>query len=216
MIPGAGGQAWTWYRVVAELERLGHRAIAVDLPAEDATAGLATYADTVIRAAGSLHGVCLAAASLGAFTAPLVLGPLQPVAVVLLNAMIPVPGETPGEWWSHVGAEEARVEAALQHGYPAELDPQTYFLHDVPPDVLADAPAPRVQSDGPFSDPCEFDEWPVGVTVLAGEDDRFFPPSLQRRLARERLKREAVMVPGGHLAALSHPAEVAQAMVATL
>ncbi|MGY1653364.1 alpha/beta fold hydrolase [Geodermatophilus sp. SYSU D01119] len=45
--------------------------------------------------------------------------------------------------------------------------------------------------------------------VLAGRDDRFFPPALQRRVARERLGLEVGEVAGGHLCALSRPAELA-------
>jgi pimeloyl-ACP methyl ester carboxylesterase len=44
---------------------------------------------------------------------------------------------------------------------------------------------------------------------VTGRDDRFFPPELQQRLARERLGIDPVIVPGGHLAALSHPGELA-------
>jgi len=44
---------------------------------------------------------------------------------------------------------------------------------------------------------------------LAGLDDRFFPLELQQRVARKRLGIDPVIVPGGHLAALSHPAELA-------
>lgn len=40
LIPGAGGAAWYWHRVVPLIERAGHEAIAVDLPAEDESAGL--------------------------------------------------------------------------------------------------------------------------------------------------------------------------------
>jgi pimeloyl-ACP methyl ester carboxylesterase len=32
LIPGAGGSAWYWHRVVPELEARGHDAVAVDLP----------------------------------------------------------------------------------------------------------------------------------------------------------------------------------------
>ena len=32
LIPGAGGVAWYWHRVVLELEARGHEAVAVDLP----------------------------------------------------------------------------------------------------------------------------------------------------------------------------------------
>jgi pimeloyl-ACP methyl ester carboxylesterase len=50
--------------------------------------------------------------------------------------------------------------------------------------------------------------------VIAGRDDRFFPAEFQHRLARERLGVEAVEIPGGHLAALSHPAELADRLEA--
>ena len=35
MIPGAGGQAWVWHLVEADLRRRGYDAFAVDLPAAD-------------------------------------------------------------------------------------------------------------------------------------------------------------------------------------
>jgi pimeloyl-ACP methyl ester carboxylesterase len=45
--------------------------------------------------------------------------------------------------------------------------------------------------------------------VIAGRDDRFFPLEFQRRVARDRLGLDVDVVPGGHLAAMSHPAELA-------
>ena len=56
LVPGAGGSAWYWHRLVAELERRGHDAVAVDLPADDESAGLAAYADTVVAAVGDRAG----------------------------------------------------------------------------------------------------------------------------------------------------------------
>jgi pimeloyl-ACP methyl ester carboxylesterase len=40
LIPGAGGMAWYWHRVVALLEQAQREAIAVDLPGDDESAGL--------------------------------------------------------------------------------------------------------------------------------------------------------------------------------
>ena len=40
LIPGAGGDAWYWHRVVPELEARGHDVVAVDLPAADEFGGL--------------------------------------------------------------------------------------------------------------------------------------------------------------------------------
>ena len=52
LIPGAGGRAWYWHRLVPELRARGHDVVAVQLPADDDTAGLAEYADTVCDVIG--------------------------------------------------------------------------------------------------------------------------------------------------------------------
>ena len=53
LIPGAGGSAWYWHLLVAELAARGFDAVAVDLPAGDESAGLEEYADAVVHALGS-------------------------------------------------------------------------------------------------------------------------------------------------------------------
>jgi pimeloyl-ACP methyl ester carboxylesterase len=214
LIPGASGRAWYWHLVTPRLTGFGHRATAVELPADDDTMGLSDYAQAVLEAAGMARGVVVVAASLGAFTAPLVVEPLEASAVVLVNPMIPRPGETPADWWASTGVLEARVERAVTLGYPVEFDPQTYLVHDVPSDVLATATPKGEQSQRPFRDPCTFATWPAAVTVIAGGDDRFFPVEFQRELARTRLGVEPVVVPGGHLAALSQPAALTAAILA--
>ena len=55
-----------------------------------------------------------------------------------------------------------------------------------------------------------FTAWPaIGIRVLVGQDDRFFPVGLQRRVARDRLGIEADVIPGGHLLPLVQPRLVA-------
>jgi hypothetical protein len=51
--------------------------------------------------------------------------------VVLLNAMIPAPGERAADWGQHTGAHDVRRAAARAGGYPDGDDLQTYFLHAV-------------------------------------------------------------------------------------
>lgn len=218
LIPGAGGRAWYWHLVEPRLAERGHRAIAVELPADDDTKGLSDYAQAVLDAVGTAGEgtageVVIAAASLGAFTAPPVVGPLQPAAVVLVNPMIPVPGEAPAAWWGDTGAVEARRARASRLGYSVEFDPGTYMFHDVPPEVLATATAKGEQSQRPFRDPCTFTAWPAATTVISAEDDRFFPLEFQQRLARERLGVEPQVVPGGHLVALGQPNELTTAIL---
>ena len=211
LIPGAGGAAWYWHRVLPLLQEAGHAAIAVDLPGDDGTAGLPEYARLVVGAIGGRDDAVLVAQSLGGFTAPLVAAAVPVRALVLVNAMIPVPGETPGAWWGNTGSGQARAAAAEQGGYGTDFDESVYFLHDVPPEVVATgAPHQRPEADAVFGSVCDFGAWPaVPIRVVAGADDRFFPVEFQRRVARDRLGVEADVLPGGHLIALTQPARLA-------
>lgn len=215
LIPGAGGVAWYWHRVVPLFEAAGHEAIAVDLPGDDEHAGLAAYADIVIKAIGDRRAV-LVAQSLGGFTAPLVCERVPVESLVLVNAMIPVPGETAGAWWANTGSTEAREAAAGRAGYSQEFDIPTYFLHDVPPEVLKDGEKhQRPEAEVVFGEPCRFKEWPrVPIRVIASRDDRFFPIEFQRQVARDRLHLEVEEVPGGHLVALSNPEGLVRQLLA--
>ena len=210
LVPGAGGEAWYWHRVVPELRARGHEAVAVGLPGSDESAGLPEYADAVVAATGGRRDAVVVAQSMGGFTAPVACARAPVRLLVLVNAMIPLPGETPGDWWNDVGWEPARVAAARAGGYPAEFDLDTYFLHDVPAEVVAAGEGHGyAEADIAFGQPCAIDRWPdVPTRVLAGRDDRFFPLEFQRRVARERLGAEVEQVPGGHLVALSRPAEL--------
>jgi pimeloyl-ACP methyl ester carboxylesterase len=211
LIPGAGGAAWYWHRVVPLLQQAGHQPTAVDLPGDDEAAGLPEYTDLVLSAIGSRDDVILVAQSLGGFTAPLVAAKAPLRAVVLVNAMIPSPGETPGAWWASTGWLEARVAAAERGGYGTEFDEAAYFLHDVPPEVVASgARHQRPEASAVFGSACDFGSWPaVPIRVVAGRDDRFFPVGFQQEVARDRLGVEPDVLPGGHLIALAQPSALA-------
>jgi pimeloyl-ACP methyl ester carboxylesterase len=84
----------------------------VDLPGDDETAGIREYADLVVRAAEDGDEVVLVAQSMGGFTAPLVCERIPVAGLTFVNAMIPVPRETAGEWWANVDALAERERAA--------------------------------------------------------------------------------------------------------
>jgi pimeloyl-ACP methyl ester carboxylesterase len=216
LIPGAGGVAWYWSRVVPLLEAAGHRAIAVDLPGADEAAGLLEYATLAADAVSGVGEVNVVAQSLGGFTAPLVCERVAVAELVFVNAMIPVPGETAGQWGDAVDSSQARLQAADEGGYGREFDLETYFLHDVPPEIAAEGePFQRPEADIAFEQPCAFERWPdVPIRVLAGADDRLFPAAFQRRVARDRLGVDADVLPGGHLIALADPRGVADYLLA--
>jgi pimeloyl-ACP methyl ester carboxylesterase len=214
LIPGAGGSATYWYRLVEELSQRGREAIAVDLPAADDSAGLEDYADAVVAAVGDRNRIVLVAQSMGGFTAPLVCDRVPVELLVLLNAMVPAPGEPPGQWWENTGQPAAAAAYAASEGRPsgAAFDPLVEFFHDVPDKVRAVVfaePEP-VQSGTPFEKAWSLEKWPdVPTRFLQGRDDRFLPLEFQRRVVRERLGIAVDEMPGGHLLALRRPRELA-------
>jgi pimeloyl-ACP methyl ester carboxylesterase len=216
LIPGAGGVAWFWHRVTPLLRAAGHTAIAVDLPGDDPDAGLFEYADLIAQAGNGHPDLMLVAQSMGAFAALPACALLPVRGLVLLNAMLPAPGETASAWGENTGAGHARTTAARANGYTEEFELETYFLHDVAPEVAAAGePYQRPEADIAFEQPCPFERWPeIETTVLAGRDDRLFPIDFQRRVARERIGAEIQPLPGGHLNALSEPDAVAGALLA--
>lgn len=221
LIPGAGGDAWYWHLLEAELRGRGREVVAVDLPAHDDSAGLAEYANAVVDAISDRTGLVLVAQSLGGLTAPLVCGRVPVDLLVMLNAMVPSPGETPGEWWANTGHATARAEQAARDGRDLDAgeDLRDTFFHDVSSGVVAEAwerGEPR-QSGAPLAWPWPLTEWPdVPTRFLQGRDDRFFPVEFQRRVVRERLGITPDEMDGGHLVALSRPKELADRLEAYL
>jgi pimeloyl-ACP methyl ester carboxylesterase len=235
LVPGAGGRSWYWHRVVPLLRSRGHRAVAVDLPADDDSAGPRDYAEAVVAAAaplvkgtgGSTEGVggstgaadggplVVVAQSMGGLVAPLVCDRLPVRLLVLVNAMIPMPGETGGAYWANTGQPAAQRSAAERAGRLSPGDPDedgiTVFLHDLPEEVRAQAMAdPPTQSGTPFGEPWPLAAWPdVPVRAVVGRDDRLFPPAYQRRVLAERLGVVPDEIPGGHLLALACPQALA-------
>jgi pimeloyl-ACP methyl ester carboxylesterase len=210
LIPGAGGDGRYWYLVARRLQAKGHDAVSVSLPAGDDSAGWKEYADVVVDAVGDRGGVVVVAQSLGGFSAPLVCERVQADGLVLLNAMIPVAGETGEAWWSNTGQGDAMRDHLIGLGLPPEdaEDDDVVYFHDVPAEVREEAfgHGEPQQSWTPMTEPWPLDAWPdVPTRVLVGRDDRLFPAAFQRRVARERLGVEVDEIAGGHLLALSEP-----------
>jgi pimeloyl-ACP methyl ester carboxylesterase len=218
LVPGAGGDAWYWHRLAPALRERGHDAVAVALPAEDDSAGWSEYADVIVDAIGDRPEPVLVAQSLGGFSAPLAATRKAVEQIVLLNAMIPEPGETGEAWWSNTGQREAQLEYLATIGVTPEeaSDDRVLYFHDVPPDVVEEAErrGDPGQSWTPMAQPWPMNAWPATPTrVLVARDDRLFPEAFQRRVARERLGIEAETIPGGHLVPLADPEGVADHLI---
>jgi pimeloyl-ACP methyl ester carboxylesterase len=217
LIHGAASDSWYWHLVVPELRARGHDVVAPDLPCDDDSAGLSEYADAVVDAIGDRTDLVVVAQSLGGFTAPLVCERLPVDLMVLVAAMLPQPGERPGDWWANTGFEQARREQAERDGRAIDGDVMVDFFHDVPPQVVAEAFArgERDQSGTPMEKPWALAAWPgVPTRFLLCRDDRFFPAEFMRRVVRERLGITPDEMDGGHLPALAHPQELVERLEA--
>jgi pimeloyl-ACP methyl ester carboxylesterase len=213
LLHGAGSDSWYWHLVAPMLRARGHQVVAPDLPCDDDTAGLSEYADAVVDAIGGRDNLIVVAQSLAGFTAPLVCDRLPVRLLVMLAAMTPTPGESPGDWWANTGHEQALKEQEQRDGRRAdgEFDVREVFFHDVPEQVTLSAFARGVrrQSATPFGAAWPLDAWPEVPTVfLLCRDDRMFPAPFQRRVVAERLGIVPDEMDGGHLPALARPAEL--------
>jgi pimeloyl-ACP methyl ester carboxylesterase len=211
-IHGGGGSAWEWHLVAEELRERGHDVVAVDLPIEDESAGWSEYADSVVEAVGDrTDELVVVAHSLGGFTGPLVCARVPAAVLVLVAGMIPSPGETGQEWWVNTGWQEAAREQERHDDSPIAV-----FLHDVPPDLAAEAlKRERRQAGTPMLEPWPLEAWPdVPTKYLLCRDDRMFPAEWTRRHVRERLGITPDEIDGGHCIALSRPKELASRLEA--
>ncbi len=203
LIHGAASDSRDWQLVRPILESLGHRVVAPDLPCDDDSAGLEEYRDAVISSLADRTNLVVVGHSFGGFTAPLVCQRVGAELLVLVNGMIPAPGESPGEWWANTGWSGRSAET--------EEEMTEVFLHDVSPELARDALTRRKDQSGtPFENAWPLDAWPqVPTKVLIGQDDRFLPAQFQRQIVHARLHVVPDEMCGGHLVALSQPQELA-------
>jgi pimeloyl-ACP methyl ester carboxylesterase len=202
-IHGAYDVGWYWHLVERELRQRGHRTVAPDLPIEDDNATLIDNAQAVLDAIEGIHDggeLIVVAQSWGGYVAPIVADRAKADRLVLVAPMIPKPGETDAQMWEATG-----------WAYPGEQSGDLFY-HDVDPKLAAEARSrERGQSEATGREPWPLDAWPdVSTRVLVGRDDRLFPADFQRRIARERLAIAADEIEGGHLVALSRPAELVE------
>ena len=220
LVHGAGDAGWYWHLTEAELRARGHETAAPDLPCDDGTASLDDYAATVAAAAAGRRDLVIVGQSYGAFTATLAASQLPARLLVLLAGMIPVPGQSPAQWWDNAGYRQAAEEqATLDGGKTGHDDPLVCFYNGVPRPLAEEAlrRGGRGESAKVWDTPWPLGTWPdVPTKFIVCKDDHFFPAAFMRRLARQRLGAVPDEVPGCHCAALSNPRELVGLLVSYL
>ena len=219
-VHGAGDVGWYWHLTEAELRARGHQTIAPDLPCDNATASLDDYVGAVAGAVAGRPDVVIVGQSYGAFTATLAASRLSARLLVLLAGMIPVSGESPGQWWSNTGYQQAVEEQAKRDGgKTGNDDPFISYYNGVPRPLAEEAMrrGGRGESTTVWNTPWPLEAWPdVPTKFILCTSDRAFPAAFMRRQAQERLGTVADEVPGCHCAALSNPKELTSLLVSYL
>jgi pimeloyl-ACP methyl ester carboxylesterase len=220
LVHGAWHGAWCWARLAPELERRGHRTVAVDLPCDDPAATFADYADGVVRALDETdEDVVVVGHSLGGMSIPLVAARRPVRALVYVCALVPIPGASM--------ADQLRAEPdTFVPGYEAGLAPpdesrarrwadfavawETMYGDCKEADARWAFERLRPQATGAYRVPCPLGALPpVPSRYVVCAEDRVVDPGRGRRAAAERLGVAPVELPGSHSPYLSRPAALA-------
>lgn len=221
LVHGAWHSGWHWHPLVAELTRRGHRAVAVDLPCEDPAAGAAEYAAQVTAALDGIDGdVVLVAHSLGGLTAPVV-AQRRPVSrLVLVAALLPVPGRSLDEQAEAFAGAPPMLLPGLGAGQVGHDDGSSSWqpeaavpvlFPDSPPDLAAEAATRlRRQCWRVSQERTPLDHWPdVPTEYVLCAGDGVVNPAWSRWAAVELLGSLPRELPGDHSPFLSRPADLA-------
>ncbi len=218
LVHGSYHGAWCWEPLIPELEQLGHRPIAVDLPISDPKLGADAYADAVVAAAAELPDPLVVGHSMAGVVVPLV-AERRPVAgLVFLASLLPEPGRSVNEQratepidgrfqpttaeWTDLGDDVWLIGPTTA---------REIFFHDAADEVASWAVARlRPQSYRVMNEPSPLGRWPdVPRAYVVCADDHATNPAWGRGAARDRLGVEPIEIAGGHSPFLTRPAELA-------
>jgi pimeloyl-ACP methyl ester carboxylesterase len=155
---------------------------------------------------GGAGAVCpvIVAHSFGGFSASLAAARLPTRLLVYASAMIPSAAEKGEDWFAHTGWQVTAEDFGA------------LFYSDIQPREEASV-FERRQSATPGSQPWPLSGLPrVPTRAVIFADDRFFSAEFMRGVILDRLGIEADTVPGGHMAMISHPDELASLLASYL
>lgn len=215
LVHGGLAGAWCWERFAPELERLGARSVAMDLPIEDPAATLDDYADAV---EGSIRGLArpwLVGHSMGGLVIPRVALRRPVGGLIFLCAGFPPTNEAqerenqeardPGNAAHFVHDGAGRITLTFEG---AAHD----FFGDCDPELQRWAYARfRPQGTAAFGAYAPIPRYPeVPMHALCASDDRIVLHERHVALVRRRIGVEPVELPGGHCPFLSRPRALAE------
>ncbi|MEA5564380.1 MULTISPECIES: alpha/beta hydrolase [unclassified Anabaena] len=232
LVHGAFQGAWCWDLLVPYLESQGHKTLTMDLPIEDTSATLSDFADAVIQVMPKTDDdIVLVGHSMAGTIIPLVAEAVKVRQLVFVAALIPYPGISTLDQFSHHLDSDTLKSLNYQPKDPSQLEqfysePSMYeptalgkdfsdeavlidlFLHDCPPDVAQWAIS-KNRSQQSLAYIYEINPLKALPSVerkyIVCTKDRIISPAWSRYAARKRLGVDAIELPSGHCPHLSCP-----------
>ncbi|MBH8563097.1 alpha/beta hydrolase [Nostoc sp. CENA67] len=232
LVHGAFQGTWCWDLLIPYLDAQGHKTLAMDLPIENASATLSQFADTVIQALPNTDDdIVLVGHSMAGTIIPLVAEAVKVRQLVFVAALIPYPGISTLDQFSHSLDSDTlksfnyqpKEPSILQqfHNEPDMFEPgsvgkdfsdeavlRDLFLHDCQPDVAqwAISKSRSQQCMAYIYETNPLKALPsVERKYIVCTNDRILSPVWSRYAARQRLGVDAIELACGHCPHLSCP-----------
>jgi pimeloyl-ACP methyl ester carboxylesterase len=226
LVHGAWHGAWCWERVAPLLQAEGHTTVAVDLPTEDASAGVAEYARVVLDAlapVGLDERVVLVGHSAGGLTLPVVAAQRPVARLAFVSALLPSVGES-------LVAQDAR-DHVLEHDYQAGVertpeglrrwfDPDAaaryMYSHCTAADAAWAYAHLRPQASTMYTETTPLTAWPdVPIVDVRSDEDLLVSPAWAAATVPQRLGVESIVLrQAGHSSLISHADQLAEILLA--
>jgi pimeloyl-ACP methyl ester carboxylesterase len=224
LVHGGSLGAWSWAAVVAQLQKLGHRALAVDLagrgehPYDLDKITLQVHVDTVARfiEQRDLRDIVMVGHSMAGIVMPgvTVRMPERIKRLIFMSALVMLDGESAMEVFrtGGLGAGMPRSRESMAQRFRerqlngASRDLQDFVMAAIVPDQMAVLSEPVPMKEFYALDP------PTSVIVL--EDDLAIHPLRFHPLFTQRLNNPTMRsIKAGHGVMFTHPAQCARAIV---
>ena len=224
LVHGGWHGAWCWELVTPLLESRGHDVVTMDLPCDDGSASLETYADVVCDALrGCNDDLLVVGHSFGGHTIPLVAARrpvrhliylcsvLPRIGSSLMDQVVDDPGMTDPGYFQALSAPDEQSRQVW-----VDLDLARKHLFDDCDDKVANAAIKRLRPQAlyPMTLPYPLAQMPsTSCTYIACTEDRMVPFEWSKRVARGRLGADLIELPGSHSPFLSRPQALADVLL---
>ena len=224
LVHGGWHGAWCWELLTPLLEQRGHDVVAMDLPCDDGSASLETYADVVCDALeGRTDDILLVGHSLGGHTIPLVAARRPVRHLIYLCSVVPRIGSSLMDQvaddpdMSNPGYFNALSDPDDQTRQEwVDLDLAHKHLFADCDDATANAAIKRLRPQALYPMTLTYplaELPPVSCTYIVCTEDQMVNHEWSKRVARDRLGADLIELPGSHSPFLSRPQALADALI---